>query len=250
MKIRFLFLLVFISAYCFSQSVNDYEAVIIPVKFDFLRNENQFRLNTLTKFNLKKAGFEVFYNNEPFPKELNDRCSFLYVDVENENTLFMTKLYITFKDCYGALIFQSAVGKSREKDLEKAYNEALNDTFKSVYALQYKYTGIRDNAKNVVQTSPAAVVVPVPVSRANDDKQPIVIDKVSNLFYAQTTPFGFQLVDSEPKVVFKIFRTSNSSCYIALKGSLQGVFISNENQWFFEYYQNDILISERVEVKF
>ena len=41
----------------------------------FLKAENQYRLSTLTKVNLKKAGFEAFYTNETIPKEYNDRCS-------------------------------------------------------------------------------------------------------------------------------------------------------------------------------
>ncbi|MFN7100118.1 MAG: hypothetical protein ACK4M4_07065, partial [Flavobacterium sp.] len=43
-----------------AQSVNDYQAVIVPVKFDWLKQENQYRLNTMTKYNLEKAGFLAF----------------------------------------------------------------------------------------------------------------------------------------------------------------------------------------------
>jgi hypothetical protein len=81
MKSKFLFLLLMVSSYGFSQSINDYVAVIVPTKYQFLKSENQYRLNTLTKFNLKKAGFEAFYTNETVPKEYNERCSLLYVDV-------------------------------------------------------------------------------------------------------------------------------------------------------------------------
>jgi hypothetical protein len=46
----------------------------------------------------------------------------------------------------------------------------------------------------------------------------------------------------------KVFKTSSSTCLIAMREPIQGVLISKDNQWFFEYYQNDKLISE--EVKF
>ena len=72
MKKQFLLLLVLVINYSYSQSVNDYKAVIVPVKFDFLKTENQYRLNTLTKFNLKKAGFEAFYTNEAIPNDYSD----------------------------------------------------------------------------------------------------------------------------------------------------------------------------------
>ena len=93
MKKTFLLLSLILTSYCFSQSVNDYKAVIIPLKYDFLKSENQYRLQTLTKVNLVKAGFQAFYSNETIPTEFNDRCSLLYVDVKNEKAFFVTKLF-------------------------------------------------------------------------------------------------------------------------------------------------------------
>ena len=248
MKTRFLFLLLFIASYSFSQSVNDYKAVIIPMKYDFLNAENQYRLQTITKLNLQKAGFEAFYKNETLPTEFNDRCSILYLDVKKDNAFLVTKLFITFSDCNGVVIFQSAIGKSKEKEYQIAYSEALNNAFQSVYALNYKYNGAKNSAKPLEEVVPA-VVVPATVANSVNDLK-IVDSTDANLLFAQAIPNGFQLVDNTPKVVMKIFRTSSAACYIATKGSIQGVLIAKENHWYFEYYQNDKLISERTEVKF
>ena len=70
MKKRILFLLLFVVSYGFSQSINDYKSVIIPLKFDFLKSENQYRLATLSKFNLNKAGFEAYYTNETIARRI------------------------------------------------------------------------------------------------------------------------------------------------------------------------------------
>lgn len=67
----------------------------------------------------------------------------------------------------------------------------------------------------------------------------------AGVLYAQPIVNGFQLVNSAPKVVMKVFKTSSSTCLIAMRESIQGVLISKDNQWFFEYYQNDTLISEK-----
>ena len=91
MKTRFLFLALLISSYCFSQSVNDYKAVLIPLKFDFMKSDNQYRLATLSKFNLSKAGFQAFYANEPMPKENNDRCNL------NHSCICADKRYLSSK---------------------------------------------------------------------------------------------------------------------------------------------------------
>ncbi|WP_291102031.1 MULTISPECIES: hypothetical protein [unclassified Flavobacterium] len=252
MKTRFLFLMLFIASYCFSQSVNDYKAVIIPVKYDFLKTENQYRLQTLTKFNLEKAGFTAFYSNESIPKELSDRCNMLYVDVQKENAFLITKLFITLKDCYGTIVFQSGFGKSREKDFQVSYIEALNEAFQSVYALNYKYSGkTSTDIKSVpVLQSITVAAVPSVTTKKEVSESKISENKSDDLLYAQPTAYGYQLIDSEPKVVMKVYKTSNPASFMATKGSVQGVLVAKDNQWFFEYYQNDQLISEKVEVKF
>lgn len=253
MKTRFLFLVVLISSYCFSQSVNDYKAVLIPLKLDFTKSENQYRLATLSKFNLNKAGFQGFYDNEPLPKENNDRCSLLYFDIVKEKSFLTTKLYITFKDCNGKIIFKSDIGISKEKDFQLAYTEALNKAFESVYALHYKYNGaVTSNPSTVSKPTPVTVAQEVPVALPTDQveaSQSTIVDS-SKMLYAQPTATGFQLIDSVPKVIMKVFTTSRKDCFLAVKGNTQGVLIAIQNQWFFEYYLNDKLISEKVAVKF
>jgi len=49
MKIKFLLLLLITSFAGFSQSINDYKAVIVPLKYEFLKSDNQYRLATMTK---------------------------------------------------------------------------------------------------------------------------------------------------------------------------------------------------------
>jgi hypothetical protein len=244
MKKGILFLLLFIASYGFSQSVNNYKSVIIPLKFDFTKTENQYRLATLSKFNLNKAGFEAYYTNEAIAKEFNNRCSLLYFDVVKEKSFLTTKLHIVFKDCNDKIIFQSETGISKEKDFQLAYTEALNKAFVSVFALKYKYNGIEASSKQQAITVAVPVVAPTKSSNESIDRNN------PNLFYAQPITNGFQLVDSSPKVVMKVFKTSNANCYIALKGNTQGVLVAKDNQWFFEYYQNDSLISEKIDVKF
>jgi uncharacterized beta-barrel protein YwiB (DUF1934 family) len=51
-------------------------------------------------------------------------------------------------------------------------------------------------------------------------------------------------------VIFKLNKTSSPTFFTASKGSVQGVFIQKDNEWFFEYYENEKLVSEKVAVKF
>ncbi len=243
-----------VSSFGFSQSVNDYSGVIIPLKYDFLKSENQYRLATITKVNLKKAGFEAFYANETFPGGYNDRCSLLNVDVLKDNAFLVTKLYVVFKDCSGKVIYKSEVGRSKEKDYDVAYSEALNMAFESVYALHYKYDGTPAvNNTNTGMATPqvapviatavtaTAVAVNVPSNSAEPD---------GSVLFAQPIKNGFQLIDSNPKVVMKVYKTTNPSIYLASKGDVQGTLVLKDNQWYFEYYEKDTLMSEKIKVKF
>jgi hypothetical protein len=258
MRTKFLFLLLLASSYGFSQSVNDYAAVIVPVKYEFLRSENQYRLNTLTKFNLQKAGFTAFYTNEEIPAEYTNRCSFLNVDLLKENAFLSTKLYVVFTDCYGKEVYKSEVGKSREKEYEVAFPEALNEAFKSVYALHYKYNGKAAPAgpanKNTIESLPVsapaatAAVVAAPAAVAVNVSNSAEPD--GSVLFAQPIKNGFQLVDSTPKVVLKVYKTTNPSIYLASRENAQGVLVLKENQWFFEYYEKETLMSEKMTVKF
>ena len=248
MKKTFLFLLILLVSYSHAQSVNDYKAVIVPLKYDFLKADNQYRLNTLTKFNLSKAGFAAFYTNDSIPTAYNDRCSLLYADVSSEKGFLLTKLYVTLKDCNNRIVFKSAVGKSKEKEYQVAYVAALSEAFTSIYALKYKYNGTNVQVQSMVVQNPATTSM---VEKSVSAEATVFIDaKDLNLLYAQVTPTGYQLIDSTPKVVMKLLKTSQPNSFIAIKDSIQGSLILKDNQWYFEYYQNDKLISEMIAVKF
>ena len=235
---------VLLTSFCFAQNSNNYKAVIVPLKFDFIRTNNQYRLCTISKSNLVNAGFTVFYANDILPKEYNDRCDLLYYDIVKENAFLATKFHIELKDCSGNLVYKSETGYTKEKDTELAYSDALTKAFVSVNKLHYKF-------EKLVVTTPVVElkneVVPVVASVVST----AIIEKSdSNLVYAQVTATGYQLVDASPKVVFQLYTTSKSDVYIAMKGKSQGVFVQKDNQWFFDYYENGQLISEKVAVKF
>lgn len=264
MKIKFLLIAVLFSALGFSQSINDYKAVIVPLRFDFIKTDNQYRLATQTKANLVKAGFVTFYANEQLPEGYTDRCQVLYADVKRDNGFLVTKLLVEFKDCFGQVVFTSDFGKSKEKDYETAYREALNGAFVSVANLHYKFSG----TPVIVSKTTSAAVVKAPVAattataatttavRTAAPSELVVVApspdlKDPNLLYAQPTESGYQLIDKTPKVVMKLFKTSQTNVFIATKDNVQGSLILKEDgNWYFESYQNDKLVSEKIVVKF
>lgn len=246
MKIKLFLITLFISALGFSQSVNDYKAVIVPIKFDFAKGINPYRLSTMTKSNLIKAGFQAFYENEQLPAEYLERCELLYADVKKDNGFLITKLFVEFKDCFGKVVYTSETGKSKDKEYETAYRESLDMAFMSINKLKYKYNG----KTNVTSSKMSTAVATTPVVTTTVVAVPVADVSDPNLLYAQPTENGYQLIDKTPKVVMKLLKTSRPDSFIAIKDGIQGSLNAKDNQWFFEYYQNDKLISEKVSVKF
>ena len=113
----------------FSQSVQKYQYVRVPEKFEFLKHENQFEVNALTAFLLEKYGYEVLYK-EGVPPGVNS-CDVLQADVHSKSGLFRSRLYVTLEDCNDQLLFTTKTGVSGEKDFRRSYHEALREAFTS-----------------------------------------------------------------------------------------------------------------------
>jgi hypothetical protein len=208
--------------------------VIVPVKYDFLSKEDQYGLNTLTKLLLQKYGFKAYLSNEEIPLNTDiQRCNFLYADVIQDKSMFVTKVKVALKDCKEKVVFETQFGSSREKEFAVAYNQAFRESGKSFDKLNYKYNN--KNNSSITQ-EPSKTIV----SEINSE----------TFYFAQPTANGFQVVDNEPKVIMKLYTTSQKNVFIGLKGNTNGVVISKNGKWFFEYYDGDKLISESINLRF
>jgi SHS2 domain-containing protein len=243
MKKYLIFLFLLVSSFGFAQSVNDYSAVIVPLKYDFSSVENEYRLNTISKYNIQKAGFEAFYVTEMAEKVKGDKCDLLYMDVQKENGLLTTKVFVTLNDCNGKVVFQSGVGKSRDKNYGRAYQEALNEAFLSVYDLKYKYNNIGKG--NYVQDK--LTEAKVQGEDVNIEESVLVS---SDLLVVEKIINGYLLLDSQSsKVVLKVYKTSDDNIFIGQSKTKNGVVIRKGEDAVFEYYENDKLVSEKLNVK-
>jgi len=237
-------------------NINDYKYIIVPEKFDFFKEPNKYNLNKLTKMVFEKQGFQVFYPNDKMPDDLAlNKCRALYGDLIDDSGMLSTAITIVLKDCGGQEIFRSARGKSKIKDFQKAYYESLREAAVSVTDLHYQYTGKDAVAVQAGKEMPAAPQTPVtpqpdrPAQILPPAATPETVVNESQLF-AQPISNGYQLVDSTPKVVLKIYKTSQQDNYTAVGDNKNGVVFKKGNDWFFEYYLNDKLVSEKLNIKF
>lgn len=230
-------ILFFISSLSFAQSLNDYKYAMVPSRFDFLKERNQFMINTYTKMFMQKYGFETYLDTEELPESFaTNNCNKVFVDVISVGNFSQTKLKVILKDCKNNILFTSLEGKSKEKDLNKSYNQALREAFNSFATLKHVYNG--KDTSTYVEEKVAIIENNIPAVKATSS------------LYAQPIPNGFQLINTEPKVVMKVYKTSVKDFYIAVRDNLNGMLFLKDNNWLFEFYKEGKLFSEQIDVKF
>jgi hypothetical protein len=242
--------ILFIITVLFAISVSaqsDYEVVIIPKKYSFLNDENKFNLNSLTKSFFETEGFIVYYAEDYLSKEIaTNRCNAMFVDVLENNSVFVRKLEVVLMDCQNNILLKSIQGNSREKDFNKSYNEALRMALTSMRGSLSIKKPKTNKGIQIIEKTDKEVTFSI---EQKSLKTQVEINKKGEL-YALPISNGYKIVNSAPAVIYLIYATSNESVFIASKGEINGVFMKKMNGWFFEYYKNEALVSEKVEVKF
>ncbi|WGH75416.1 hypothetical protein P8625_15300 [Tenacibaculum tangerinum] len=247
---KVLLIVFFVTTASFAQkNINNYKYVIVPIKFDFVKEKNKYLTSSLTKFLFNKYGFTAFLDEEELPDELaNNRCLALTGTVKDNSNMFTTKSIIELRDCHNNVVYTSQVGKSKEKEYKKAYHEAIRNAFKSVQGLGYKYIPKAEETTIVTATPVKVVEVPTTAIIKNGPVEIVEKEDKLNVLYAQSIPNGFQLVNMKPVVVFVVLKTSVKNVFI-LKNK-NGILYQNGTSWFAEYYENDSKITKEYQVKF
>ncbi|WP_343523824.1 hypothetical protein [Pedobacter sp.] len=247
---RYLFIVLLAISFSVQAQSNtgNYKYIIVPEKFSFLKQVNRYGLNTLIKTFFEEKGFTVYFDNAEIPQEIaTDRCKALAADLQENNTMFVTNVTLLLKDCRGAVVMKSKPGKSREKEYETSYNLALKDALTSFNDFKY-VAGNPSVVSNQAPTDANAEVktTPLPVN------QPVAAKTEAQeaLLYAQPISNGYQLIDATPKIVMTLLKTSVEDCYISNKDNTNGIVLKKNGNWFFEYYKNNVLVSEKLSIKF
>ncbi|WP_339889334.1 hypothetical protein [uncultured Flavobacterium sp.] len=245
-KIIFLSMLLFS---LMSVAQDYYEVIIMPKKFDFLTEENQYNLNVLCKSFFEKEGFKVYYTTDNLPKDIaNNRCNALFLDLEEESNMFKTKIKVELKDCQNNTVTFSEEGESRDKSFDRAYNEATRIALVSLRG----FTKFKNpNSSKIAVSKNEVEVTKIEEPEIHVDVNPIKInDSNSKGLNSEITKNGYNLVDENKNIKFELLKTSNPTIFIAKKGNFQGIFTLNGMNSKFESYQNNELVVEKVEVKF
>ncbi len=141
--------------------LNDYKYIVVPKKFDGFNRENQYKTSTRVKHLFTQKGFNTVYDDN-LPEDLKaNGCLGLLVNLDNKSSMFTTKATLVLKNCSNEVVFSSVQGKSKKKEYEASFAEAIENAFSSFDAISYSY---EPNIKE--ETSE-----PVTVSFKNDVKK-------------------------------------------------------------------------------
>lgn len=281
-KFKFLSVFVFffsLTISTFSQeSLDSYKYVIIPVQYDFQKDENQYEINELIKFLFEKEGFNVVMSSDQYPDDLRaNRCLAITANINKKSTFIMTKLSFDLVDCFNKTVFSTKEGRSKEKDYKKGYHETIRIAFEDIVAQNYSYKANMQEvvvieppivAKQTIEvveetpkteivetkkaetsksTSNAAVTTTVAVL-AIENENPIVVEEIDpNILYAQAIANGYQLVDSSPKVVYIALKTALTDVYL-IKDE-DGIIYKSNGNWVAEYYADGKLVRKVLTIK-
>ena len=194
-KIQKITSVIFLFLICFSgyaqTELNPFKYIIVPKQYDFLKEENQYRVNSMTKYLFEQNGFKTLYQGEEYPADLNaNPCLAATAIVLNESSAFTTKLIVSLKDCRDKEVFRTAEGKSKIKEFDKTYIDALKKSFVSIENLNHSFDEslvinagamavvVNENPKAIVETqtiekgeekSIESAVVPVPVEKSTPE---------------------------------------------------------------------------------
>lgn len=279
MKSKLLYVILFVLGLNFSGygQLNDYKYIIVPKKFAAFKGENRYQTSTLVKYYFTKNGFNAIYDDE-MPLDLaTNRCLGLVADLLDNSSMFSTKVIITLKNCENSEVYRTFEGKSKTKDYEDAYREAIQDAFTSFAGMGYTYepketetpkkpvvVSFKDDVKTVKDKEGEGVVEQKATMEEQTYKsvepKPSDFTKAaqteeggpvsSDLLYAQPIATGYQLVDSTPKVVLKLEETSMENVFLTTYQGNNAVVFSKDGKWILEYLENGNKEQKELNIKF
>lgn len=238
------------------KNINNYKYIIVNSKVDFLKETDEYQTSSLTKFLLKKNGYTVFLDNEELPSEIiKNRCLALTANLVSSSSLFLTKISIVLKDCFGKELYSSEEGKSKSKEYKKSYQEAIRNAHTTM-DLKYSYQP-KEEQQTLVEEVKTRISIPAKIINDVKEVLPVKIENFTNnnglitkvnTLYAQPKENGYQLINTKPEVIFSVLKTKTKDLFIIKDKN--GILYKNSDSWIAEYYKNNKLVREKYKIKF
>lgn len=254
-------------------TIDDYKYVVVPHFFEFVKGKDVYRLNTITRYLLRKNGFRAYMEEEIKESDYkSNNCLALKANVISINSMLKTKLKILLKNCDGEIIFESKEGESKAKTYEIAYKAALNQAFESFEDINYKYkpnSNILSRAdkneaeEKVIEAENEVKKLKAEIQELKEDKKttkkvkekdrkelfPEARMEVEEFLEARPKNNGFELINSlSKKVDFVLIKSGINNVFIIKNKN--GIVYRKGTEWLREYLDGDKSVIEVLEIKF
>jgi len=277
--------MILIFASCFlkmaaQNSINDYKYVIVEKQFHFQNEPNQYDLNELTRFLLKKKGFRPILESDVFPDDLKSNyCLALQSEVKASGFL-RTTVTIVLKDCNNNIMFK-ADGTTKEKDFDKVYSYGLRKAFEDFDVLNYNYKPngaiasktVVNNTEDAKDDSAEVEKLKAEIKdlkkekakkesdlketrtklkgKSNSKKESKITKpkKADTYLEAVAIDNGYNLVNSNSKKVIHVLVKTGMDNVYTIKGN-NGIVYKKEGKWVREYTKGKKTLVEVLNVEF
>jgi len=251
-------------------SINDYKYVIVEKQFHFQNEPNEYNLNELTRFLLKKHGFRPVLESDVFPNDLKSNyCLALKCEVTAKGFL-RTTVTVALKDCNNNIIFQ-AEGTNKEKEFDKVYNYGIREAFENFKTLNYNYVPNNTSANSTTEEvepiksdSDEVEQLKAEIEELKKEKEikikenttkELKEDKSESIktndtyFEAVTIDNGYNLVNAETKkVIYELTKTGMDDVF-TVKGN-NGIVYKKDGKWMLEYTKGKKTVIEILNIIF
>lgn len=235
-------IILFAALSAFSQAFNGYQYLVIPAKFSFQKQANEYGINALIELYFKQQGFTVVSDKNQTTEMASNPCNAVYVNALKESNLFSTKIVVEIKDCAGQILLTSLKGNSRAKEFDVAYKEAFRMALKSIPDQNYKFN--QNNKAELTHKNIPSKENTTTITNNNiiTDQDELIVETLSN---------GYLLINkTSAKIYLKLYNTSSQDVFIATSNEKNGIVIRTSNDIIFEYVASNKILKEILKVKF
>jgi|GEM_PF-624477 len=277
MKKHLFLLVLFIGLVVQAQNeLNAYKYIVIPSKFDFQKETNEYGLNLLLKYKFQQLGFESYLDTDDLPQELRtNTCLYASPILHTKSNMFKTTVSVELFDCADKSLYRTQEGSSSSKNFKVSYNEAVREALNSFQDYKLDYTPERETVQETLkddslaehsaaekeieklkeevatlkQQSRETKDVPSPVMYDKEVKAGAVVEEMKSYLLAQPIINGYVLVDSlTNEIVYSIYNTKMKDVFVLERKN--GVVYKIGASWVREYVDKEKIMTEFLEIKF
>ena len=87
--------------------LNAYKYVVIPSKYDFQKEANEYGINLLLKYKFQQLGFESYLDTDDLPQILRtNTCLYASPVLHTKSNMFKTVVSVELFDCTNKSLFK------------------------------------------------------------------------------------------------------------------------------------------------